>query len=205
LAAHPPGSSTSDILALSGWDFGLLSSSAVDDRVNHYYFTVTNGPGDARCAVTATLVWNRQQGQAAVNDLDLFLYDCATSNLIAQSISGPDNCEVIYTNVPPGRYDLQVLKYGGLPVNGNVTSNESYALAWEFFATPLALSATTTNVSLHWPVYPDGFGLQTSTNLAEPFSWVNVTNSRGVAGMTNIVTIPLQDERRFFRLVRPDF
>lgn len=202
---HPPAGDPANVASLRGWNFTSLSSSVPNDGINHYYFNLTNPPGSARFTVTATLIWNRQQGESAVNDLDIFLYDCANSNLIAQSISFVNNVEHIYTSVPPGRYDLQVVKYGGFPANGNVTSSESYALAWEFFVMPLTLTTTGTNVSLRWPVYPDGFGLQTTTNLGVPGSWVKLTNAPVVTDMTNVVTVPLGGERRFFRLVRPSF
>ncbi|MEY4388185.1 MAG: hypothetical protein RLY20_3468, partial [Verrucomicrobiota bacterium] len=58
--AHPPTGATGTVSSLSGWDFGTLSSSVSNDRVNHYYFTVTNGLSNVQFTVTATLVWNRQ-------------------------------------------------------------------------------------------------------------------------------------------------
>lgn len=204
LAPHPPGANPSSIVAWSGWSFATLSSTPSKDRIHHHYFTLTNALNNAAFTVTATLVWNRQQGQTSLNDLDLFLYDCATSNLIAQSISGVDNVEHIYTNVPPGRYDLQVLKYGGNAGNGNVISNEDYALAWEFFASTLSLSASTTNAIVSWPISPDGFALQSTPNLNPP-TWTTLSLPRTVANGTNQVAVPLNSSNQFFRLVRPAF
>jgi hypothetical protein len=202
---HPPTSATNNIGALSGWDFASLSSSVPNDRVNHYYFMVTNGVSNALFTVTATLTWNRHQNASAINDLDLFLYDCANSNLVAQSISGVDNVEHIYAAIPPGRYDLQVLKYGGHAADGNISNPENYALAWEFFAMPLSINIATNTATISWPVYPDGFSLQTTTNVGAPGSWVKVTNAPVVVGTTKVISLPVGAQPCFFRLLRPAF
>ena len=203
LAAHPPGSSPANIGKLSGWNFTSSSSSATTDRVSHYYFNVTNGLSNTAFTFTATLAWNRQQNQTAINDLDLFLYDTATSNLIAQSISGVDNVEHLYAAVPPGRYDLQVWKAGGLLVNGNVTSSETYALAWEFFALPLNITVSNSIATVSWPVYPSIFSLQSTPSLTAP-SWATLYLARTITNGTNFVQVPLNSSNQFFRLLRPD-
>ena len=79
--------------------------------MNHYYFNVTNGVGNAAFTATATLVWNRQQNKTGINNLDLFLYNAANSNLVAVSTSPVDNVEHIFVpTTAQGRYDLQVLE-----------------------------------------------------------------------------------------------
>jgi hypothetical protein len=202
---HPPTGASGTVGALSGWDFATLSSSMTSDRVNHYYFNVTNSLG-APFTATVTLVWNRQQNESAINDLDLFLYDTATSNVVAESVSFVNNTEHLYLPaLPPGRYDLQVWKAGGNAANGRISNGETYALAWEFFVQPLASAATETNITLRWAAYPDGFVLQSATNLASPAVWTTVTNAPGVVMNTNTVTLPLTNGAQFFRLKRPMF
>jgi len=204
--AHLPTGAPGTVNALSGWDCTTLSSSMPVDRINHYYFNVTNGSSDAPHTLTATLVWNRQQNESAINDLDLYLYDTANSNLVAESTSFVNNVEHLYVPVlPPGRYDLQVWKAGGNPANGNITSSETYALAWEFFVQPLAIAGTETNVTLRWPAYPDGFRLQSTTNLVVPGTWMTLTNVPTVSTGTNVVTLPTTNGTQFFRLKRPMF
>ena len=202
-SAHPPGSNLANIGALSGWNFSSLTSSLANDRVSHHYFNATNGLSNTLFTVTATLTWNRQTNQTAINDLDLFLYDTATSNLIAQSISGVDNVEHIYTNVPPGRYDLQVWKAGGNAANGNVTASETYALAWEIFALPLTITTSNANAVVTWPIYPTGFSLQATPSLTGP-TWTTLYLVRTIANGTNRVEVPLNSSNQFFRLLRPD-
>ena len=202
-SAHPPGSNPGNIGALSGWNFSSLTSSLANDRVSHHYFNVTNGLSNVLFTVTATLAWNRQQNKTNINDLDLFLYNTANSNLIAQSISGVDNVEHIYTNVPPGRYDLQVWKAGGNTANGNITGSETYALAWEFFALPLNLTTSNANAIVTWPIYPTGFSLQATPSLTGP-TWTTLYLARTIANGTNRVEVPLNSSNQFFRLLRPD-
>ncbi|HEY3166970.1 MAG TPA: hypothetical protein VGK57_07060, partial [Candidatus Binatia bacterium] len=80
---------------------------------------------------TATLVWNRQQNQTAINDLDLFLYRVPDNALVASSVSAVDNVEhLCVTNLAPGHYNLQVFKSGGIVKR--VSNDEPYALAFDF-------------------------------------------------------------------------
>ena len=127
---HLPSSDTGTIGVLNGWDFNTNSSSVATDGVNHYYFDVTNSMNGADYIATATLVWSRHLGETNINDLDLYLYNCANSSVVACSTSRVDNVEHIWLpQLPPGRYDLQVLKNGGTNV---VSDAETYALAFEF-------------------------------------------------------------------------
>ncbi|MGO8765232.1 MAG: S8 family serine peptidase [Limisphaerales bacterium] len=163
---HPPVPSSASIPAMSAWDFNSISSTrgglftSAMDGINHYFFNVTNDVD-----VTATLVWERQANQTGINNLALFLYNCANSNLITCCTSIVDNVQHIFVpQLPPGRYDLQVWKAGG----NFVSPSESYALAWAFTATPLAVSLDGSAVNLSWPAYPTGFVLESATNLNSP-------------------------------------
>ena len=130
--AHPPTGASGTVSTLSGWDFNTNTSSSSSDGVNHYYFNATNGVSNATFTATATLVWNRQRNQSAINNLNLFLYNAANSNLVAVSTSAVDNVEHLFVpKLAQGRYDLQVLKKGGT----YVSASETYALAFEFFST----------------------------------------------------------------------
>jgi hypothetical protein len=200
--AHPPAAVTGSIAALSGWDFNTNSSSLTTDGVNHYYFNVTNGAGGAAFTATATLVWNRHRFQKNINDLDLFLYDAVSGNLVACSTSLVDNVEHIFTpQLPQGRYDLQVLKKGGM---NTVSDGETYALAFEFFSMPLNAAQSGANAALTWPVYPAGFVIETTTNLSSPVSWSALANlTATVANNQNSVTLGITNANQFFRLRRP--
>jgi Subtilase family len=204
---HPPVAVAGVVPVLSGWDFnsisstsgGLLSSAA--DGVNHYFFNATNGNSGATFAATATLVWNRQQNQSAINNLDLFLFNADTSNLVACSTSLVDNVEQVFVpRLPQGRYDLQVWKAGG---SGIVSSAETYALAWAFVSPSLEAARSGTNFTLSWPVYPDGFHVEAAANLAAS-NWSS--NSIPAAVFTNgrnVVVVGATNSAQFFRLRTP--
>jgi len=202
-AAHLPTGAAGTVSALSGWDFATNTSSTSNDRVHHYYFNVTNNVSAVKFTATATLVWNRQPGKTAINNLDLFLYDCANSNLVMCSTSLVDNVEHIYIpKLAQGRYDLQVWKAGG---TGIVSAAEPYALAFEFFSDTVSLSQSGTNTVIAWPVYPASFLVESATNLVSP---VWITNNLPVATITNgnnRILLPATNANQFFRLRRPDF
>jgi hypothetical protein len=195
-AAHSPVAGTNFIAATSGWDFENISSTATNDAVNHYFFNATNG------FVTATLVWNRQLGETNINDLDLFLFNGANSNLVACSTSRVDNVEHIFLpKLAAGSYDLQVLKNGGTNV---VSDDETYALAFAFAPTKLNLMRAGANAILTWPVYPAGFCVEATTNLSAP-TWSTNNFSATLTGSTNILTVTMTNAGQFFRLRQPNF
>ena len=135
--AHPPGGSTGNVPVRVGWDFNSISTLPTQNKINHYYFDLTN----ADSTLTATLVWQRQNGQSTVNDLNLFLYRIADGSLVASSTSAVDNVEHVFVpRLAPGRYDLQVLKNGGVT---QVSMGETYALAFEMFTMPLRIVSRT--------------------------------------------------------------
>ena len=202
-SAHPPVGMTNFIGVLSAWDFSTNTSSATNDGVKHYFFVVTNAASAAKFIGTATLVWQRHLGQTNINNLDLFLFNAANSNLVAVSTSRVDNVEHLYLpQLPAGRYDLQVVKNGGTNL---VSADEAYALVWEFVAPTLQLTRTGTNGVLNWPAYPAGFLVETRTNLLAG-SWQ--TNGLSAANLTNgqnNIRLNTTNAVQFFRLRRPNF
>jgi hypothetical protein len=198
---HPPTGTGGTIVALSGWDFNTITSSPASDEINHYYFNVTNGSSNAAFTATATLVWNRQLDKTNLNNLDLFLYDAVSSNLVAASTSVVDNVEHLWLpQLPQGRYDLQVLKNGGL---NPASITETYALAFEFFSLSLKVTQAGTNVLLTWPIYPTGFTLNTTASLTPPIAWNALNTTSTATNGLNQVTWGVSNTSQFFRLQRP--
>ena len=203
---HLPTGAAGTVGVLSGWDFNTNSSSSTTDGVNHYYFNVTNSVSNATFTATATLVWNRhynptfQIAPIGINNLGLFLYNAANSNLVLSSTSTVDNVQHIFVpKLAPGRYDLQVLKNGGT----SVSASEAYAMAWEFFSESLNVVKSGGNVSVSWPVYPDGFVLETATNLVPPVAWGANNPAPVVTNNQNVVLLGATNPAQFFRLQRP--
>ncbi|HSY74070.1 MAG TPA: hypothetical protein VK810_01255, partial [Dongiaceae bacterium] len=191
---------------LSGWNFTNITSSSANDAVNHYFFNLTNS-SSAPFVATMTLVWNRQQSQTNINNLNLFLYNCANSNLVMCSTSVVDNVEHIFLpKLAPGRYDLQVWKAAGIPIFTIVSSSETYALAWEFVSPSAGIAKSGTNISLSWPVYPAGFVVEATTNLSPPQIWsTNNVPPPAVTNSQNVILLSTTGAARFFRLREPDF
>jgi hypothetical protein len=201
--AHPPTGATGTVSGLNGWDFNTNTSVSLpfqEDAINHYYFNVTNGISGAMFAATATLVWNRQQNQSDINNLNLFLYNCANSNLVLCSTSLVDNVEHIYVpQLAQGRYDLQVWKAGGLP--GSIVSTaETYALAWQFVSPTLAITSSVTGPAITWPLYPAGFSIETATNLLSPGWNTNNLPAPVINGAQNYLLLNPTNPAQFFRL-----
>jgi hypothetical protein len=126
--SHLPPLPANATTSRRGWDFATVSSTMTADGVNHYFFDVI---GSSNRSCTATLVWNRQRNEIEINDLDLFLYRTSDNALVASSVSLFNNVEHIsVTNLPPGVYNLQILKRGG--PGKNVTNDERYGVAFDF-------------------------------------------------------------------------
>jgi hypothetical protein len=200
---HPPGTNPNNEPTLAGWDFNSISNPrsllTYKEEVNHYYFNVS-GSASSRFTIASTLTWNRQSRQTAINDLNLFLYNAVNGNLITASTSAVDNVEHIFlTGLPAGRYDLQVQKNP----TGQVSQNETYALAFQFFSFQLSVVKTNGNLAISWPLIPSGFTLASATSLAPPISWSTVTTPISVTNNQNLVLLPTTGSAQFFRLVGP--
>ncbi len=155
---HPPTGDAGTVAVLSGWDFNTITSSGLP------FFFRWSEPLLLQCdkwfehatfTATATLVWNRQQNQTGINNLNLFLYNATSSNLVMCSTSLVDNVEHIFVpRLPQGRYDLQIWKAGGF---NTVSASEPYALAFEFFFTAIEYHAKRNKHCAHLGDLSDGF------------------------------------------------
>jgi hypothetical protein len=202
--AHPPVVITASVPVLNGWDFNTNNSSSANDAVNHYFFNVTNGISGSGFTLTSTLVWNRHQSASAINNLELYLYNAANSNLVAASTSVVDNVQHVFVRqLPQGRYDLQVWKAGGASI---VSTNESYALAWEIVSESLKAKESGANLVLTWPVYPAGYTVASASTLTAPVTWsTNGIPSPIITNGQNAVILPRNNNVQFFRLQTPNF
>jgi len=200
-AVHPPTGATGTVVSLSGWNFATNASSASTDCIHHYYFDVTN-VAPVKFSAAATLVWMRQKNKTSINNLNLFLYNTANSNLVLCSTSLVDNVEhITTTNLAQGRYDLQVWKAGGV---GIVSTAEPYALAWEFVPPPKLAISNTVGRTLTWPVYPAGFQVEARTNLLLGAWSTNGFSALAVTNGVNNIPLNTSNAAQFFRLRKPN-
>lgn len=180
---------------LRGWDSAGLTSIA-NSVTNRYVFNLATSGG--AFVGNATLVWKRTSALTLAN-FDLYLFGPAT-NLVASSQSTVDNVEHFFaTNLPPGRYELRVVKRASVGPN-----TDSYALAFDFASTKLQMTRSSTNVVVSWPINEAGLVLQFASSLpAAPGSWQTVTFSPSVTNAMNTVTLPASGSAQYFRLIRP--
>ncbi|HTL57675.1 MAG TPA: S8 family serine peptidase [Candidatus Limnocylindrales bacterium] len=199
---HPPGSNPNNEPTLIGWDYNSISNPGVvltKEQVNHYYFNLS-GTAATRYTLSSTLVWNRQAGQTAINDLNLFLYNASNNNLVAACTSSVDNVEHLFvTGLAPARYDLQVEKNP----TGRVSQSENYALAFDFFNLALNVARTNQTIAISWPLVPAGFTLQSAPSLTPPVSWSPVAATVAISSNQNAVVLPAIGGSQFFRLQGP--
>jgi hypothetical protein len=121
---------------LEGWDLDTLANTSSQgsylDQSNHYDFDLTSNVAPA-FTLTATLIWWRQLDQISINNLFLYLFNTDTDQTIAASLSTVDNVQEIYVpDLPPGQYDLAVVKSG----SNLVSATDTYALAFDFTPVP---------------------------------------------------------------------
>jgi hypothetical protein len=197
---HFPGNNQNNVPVPRGWDHNTVSSSILNDGVNHYYFSLA-ATQSARFSLSATLVWQRRLNQTGINNLDLFLYDTANNSLVAVSQSNVDNVEHLFLpNLPAGRYDLQVLKRGGL---GTVSLSEIYALAFDFQPVKLTLTKAGNALRVAWPVSASGFTLQTTTSSSLTNAWATAPGTPGQTNGQCVIQFAPTNSQRYFRLARP--
>jgi len=128
---HLPANLTNSLPTRRGWDQGSITNQSVSSNTIKHYFVDLRDATNRTFTLKATLVWQRQANTATINDLDLFVYDAVSNQQVASSTSAVDNVEHVYmTNLPPSRYDIQVVKNGG--ATKRITSSETYAVAFEF-------------------------------------------------------------------------
>lgn len=132
--------SSSVTVSNRGWDFGTTTASAA-----RYFFDVP--AGYKLTNFSAVLTWNRTITdvgpgasfvmQASLADLNLRLFNATNftvGSLLDSSVSTIQNVEHVYTNLPAGRYALEV--------TGDTTGTD-YGLAWT--GTMLAQITTAAN------------------------------------------------------------
>ncbi len=200
--SHPPGLSTNRPTALRGWAFSTITNqSPTEDAVDHFYLDLP--PGQPSYVVTLTLVWNRRNGFTQANDLDLHFINRATGASVAKSDTFASNVEHIHlVAVPPGSYDLQVLKNGA---PGRVTPDELYALAYDASAATLTIKTNgqPSGLELRWPFTPPGLRLESSVQLGGNAVWSAVTNVPEIEGNEFVASVVSTNTAQIFRLRRP--
>ena len=184
---------SSPISSLLGWDQRTLTGVLLNPAVNHYCFTVTNGPA---FTFTATLVW--ELTATSLNQLTLSLYNFTDASLVAQSVSAVDNVQCLYVaHLPPGQYDLQVAR--------SSEGSDVYSVAYQFFPIaplPLSIQAQGTALTVSWPATPTIYTLQQAASLTAPISWSTAPAMQLLTNGDVVVSLSAGTSPNFYRLIR---
>jgi hypothetical protein len=116
-----------------GWDFGKVT--AATDNV--YLITPALSAG---LVMTVTLDWFRDRvfdvpnlniDEVAQSDLDLYVRDTITGNIISESVSGVNDVEHLYFTLPrTSLYQIEVSFFGTVFDFSGTHNSEQYGLAW---------------------------------------------------------------------------
>jgi len=119
---------------------------------------------------------------------------------------------LIQTNVTLNSGLIDVSQYAGtnvelfLGIVGGTSTNAQLTVSdLQFYSAALpSLQAQPGggNLMLSWPLSAQNFSLQTTTNLADPNSWVTLTNVPAIVNLQNAVTNPVFGGAQFYRLVK---
>jgi hypothetical protein len=93
------------------------------------------------------------------------------------------------------------MKSGGVNPGNN---SEPYALAFEFVSPSLTIAKSGTNVVISWPLYPDGFAVESTSALVSNWS-TNGMPSSTVTNNQNTILLSRNGTNQFFRLRTPNF
>ncbi len=177
--SHLPPAATTNIPVRRGWDYNTIDNGNNKDAINHYFFDV-NSTTHTSYVFTTTVAWQRANHSSTIKNLNLYLYNASNNVLVASSESLVNNVEHVYVpELPPGRYDVQVLKTSVLG------SSETYALAWDFgpVEAPILTNPTVMGGQFQAQVHAEpsqAVVVQCSTNLQ---SWASVlTNNTSATG-----------------------
>jgi hypothetical protein len=117
---------------------------------------------------------------------------------------------VIQTNVTFSSGSIDVSAFAGktneffIGIVGGTSTNAQLTVENLAFtiSVPPSLQAQMSggNLMLSWPMSSQNFSLQTTTNLADPISWMTLPNVPAIVNLQNAVTNPISDGMRFYRL-----
>jgi len=110
------------------------------------------------------------------------------------------------TGANEGVLSIALQPDGNLLIGGGFTSVNGVVRSYvarlygDFFAPSLSIARSNAFVIVSWPVNPQNFQLQESTNLAPPNSWSPVAEPAVTNAGQISVTVPASAEQKFFRL-----
>lgn len=116
-----------------------------------------------------------------------------------QSITQTNN--IIYGNEGNGTIEFRGAFTQITWTNPVYEDSYGFTLGAPVFSAPsLQIKITNNQAILMWPESPEGFSLQTTTNLTDPNSWMTLTNVPVTVNSQNTITNPVSKGPKFYRL-----
>jgi pimeloyl-ACP methyl ester carboxylesterase len=119
----------------------------------------------------------------------------ATYSLETTATLGMTNSWTVVTNAP-------------LIVNSKCTITNKISNSSVFYRLAIVTAPTLQaqisgkNIILSWPTSAQSFSLQTTTNLANPNSWMTLTNVAAIVNLQKTITNPIIGSQGFYRLIQ---
>lgn len=85
--------------------------------------------------------------------------------------------------------------------NPDYEDSYGFTIGAPVFSVPSLKIQISSNAILSWPQSAENFGVQTTTNLLNPSSWITLTNIPVIVNSQNTITNPVSKATRFYRLI----
>jgi pimeloyl-ACP methyl ester carboxylesterase len=108
---------------------------------------------------------------------------------------GATNSWTIVTNAPS-------IANSECSITNQISGGISYYRLAIIAAPTLQAQISSSNIILSWPSSSQNFSLQTTTNLADPNSWMTLTNVPAIMNLQNTITNPISGYQGFYRLIQ---
>ncbi len=217
---HPiqaAGQVTGAIDNVGNWIVNLITSigngSLVQSSAHPLGGPMPNGSSNSNSPAYAWLPLNVPTNVVSMS-FDLMLQGDRNNDSFQAALNGTNvlslETVLIRTNVTMNSGLIDVSQYAGtnvelfLGIVGGTSTNAHLTVSdIQFYSAALPSlqsQAGGGSFALSWPLSAQNFSLQTTTNLADPNSWVTLTNVPAIVDLQNAITNPASDGARFYRL-----
>jgi pimeloyl-ACP methyl ester carboxylesterase len=145
---------------------------------------------------------------------DFMLQGNGANDSVAAALNGTNvfslAASLIQTNVTMNSGLIDVSQYAGtnielfLGIVGGTSTNASLTVSgirlYSIAPPSLQAQVSSTNIAVTWPLSAQNFNLQTTTNITDPNSWTTLTNVSAIVNLQNVITNPITEGQRFYRL-----
>ena len=161
---------------------------------------------------TPASVWSNSIGFLNIPAGFVYEFPSGVTNTNATAFTLAGSMSIGMTNViiqtPDGTVN-PLTSANAVAVAGLFTNGININLSYDFNPDPclsclpqLAITSSRTNTILTWPTNFPAFSLEFATNLASPAVWQTNPTAPAVIGGLNVVTNPISNKRRFYRLTQ---